>query len=79
MHFHAGIHHVWDLELYGRLLETGGGKERMTAYFTVCMPTSLCALAIKTPRAVEANNLSCMRHPKIGVNMQDELTLVQEW
>ena len=49
MHFDAGIDHVWDLELYGRLLETGGGKERMTAYFTVCMPTSLCALAIKTP------------------------------
>ena len=35
MHAHAGIKHEWDLELYGRLLETGGGKERMTAYFTV--------------------------------------------
>ena len=32
---YAGINHEWDLELYGRLLETGGGKERMTAYFTV--------------------------------------------
>ena len=47
MHFDAGIDHVWDLELYGRLLETGGGKERMTAYFTVCMPGSLWALAIE--------------------------------
>lgn len=24
---------VWDVDLYGRLLETGGGKERMTAYW----------------------------------------------
>ena len=37
MHACAGINHEWDLELYGRLLETGGGKERMTAYFTVSM------------------------------------------
>ena len=29
-----GLDHVWDAELYGRLLETGGGKERMMAYFT---------------------------------------------
>ena len=31
----AGLDVVWDLDLYGRLLETGGGKERMTAYFSV--------------------------------------------
>jgi len=24
---------VWDVELYGKLLKVGGGKERMTAYF----------------------------------------------
>ena len=40
----AGIKHEWDLELYGRLLETGGGKERMTAYFTVSM--LLCRVAL---------------------------------
>lgn len=27
------IPHEWDVETYGRLLETGGGKERMTKYF----------------------------------------------
>mmetsp|Transcript_37500 Transcript_37500/g.57528 ORF Transcript_37500/g.57528 Transcript_37500/m.57528 type:complete len:281 (+) Transcript_37500:68-910(+) len=33
---------VWDVELYGKLLETGGGKERMTAHFNeVGWPTSL--------------------------------------
>ena len=31
----TGLEVDWDLELYGRLLETGGGKERMTAYFSV--------------------------------------------
>lgn len=31
----VGLDVVWDLDLYGRLLETGGGKERMTAYFSV--------------------------------------------
>ncbi|KAK9845703.1 hypothetical protein WJX81_000087 [Elliptochloris bilobata] len=29
-----GLDHVWDLKLYGKLLEIGGGKERMTAYFS---------------------------------------------
>lgn len=29
-----GIKHEWGLELYGELLQTGGGKERMMAYFT---------------------------------------------
>jgi len=33
--FAAGLDHEWSLELYGKLLEIGGGKERMTAYFTV--------------------------------------------
>lgn len=28
-----GISDVWDEALYGKLLETGGGKERMTAYW----------------------------------------------
>lgn len=31
----VGIGHEWDVDLYGKLLETGGGKERMTAYFSV--------------------------------------------
>jgi hypothetical protein len=26
---------VWGVELYGELLEIGGGKERMTKYFQV--------------------------------------------
>jgi len=29
-----GLDTVWDVELYGELLEIGGGKERMTAYFS---------------------------------------------
>ncbi|KAF6255031.1 hypothetical protein COO60DRAFT_259290 [Scenedesmus sp. NREL 46B-D3] len=28
-----GLTHTWDVELYGELLEIGGGKERMTKYF----------------------------------------------
>ncbi|EFJ48545.1 hypothetical protein VOLCADRAFT_104725 [Volvox carteri f. nagariensis] len=28
-----GLDHVWDVDLYGELLEIGGGKERMTKYF----------------------------------------------
>lgn len=28
-----GLSDVWEEALYGRLLETGGGKERMTAYW----------------------------------------------
>uniref|UniRef100_A0A7S0RKF3 Uncharacterized protein n=1 Tax=Chlamydomonas leiostraca TaxID=1034604 RepID=A0A7S0RKF3_9CHLO len=27
------LNHVWDVDLYGHLLEIGGGKERMTKYF----------------------------------------------
>lgn len=30
-----GLDHEWGVELYGKLLETGGGKERMTVYFKV--------------------------------------------
>ena len=30
-----GLDHQWGLEDYGVLLETGGGKERMDAYFSV--------------------------------------------
>jgi hypothetical protein len=30
-----GIPHEWSEETYGKLLEIGGGKERMTAYFSV--------------------------------------------
>jgi hypothetical protein len=30
----AGLDHTWGVELYGELLEIGGGKERMTKYFT---------------------------------------------
>ncbi len=32
---HTGLDHEWGVELYGELLEIGGGKERMTKYFTV--------------------------------------------
>lgn len=28
----------WDADLYGELLTTGGGKERMTRYFTDINP-----------------------------------------
>ncbi|GFR40830.1 hypothetical protein Agub_g1305 [Astrephomene gubernaculifera] len=28
-----GLDHEWDVDLYGELLEIGGGKERMTKYF----------------------------------------------
>jgi len=28
-----GLDHVWGVDLYGELLEIGGGKERMTKYF----------------------------------------------
>uniref|UniRef100_A0A383WAR1 Uncharacterized protein n=1 Tax=Tetradesmus obliquus TaxID=3088 RepID=A0A383WAR1_TETOB len=28
-----GLDHAWGVELYGKLLEIGGGKERMTKYF----------------------------------------------
>ncbi|GMH37855.1 hypothetical protein BSKO_05739 [Bryopsis sp. KO-2023] len=31
-----GLDHEWGVELYGELLETGGGKERMTRYFSGC-------------------------------------------
>ena len=31
-----GIPHEWDVETYGRLLATGGGKERMTKFFQEC-------------------------------------------
>ena len=30
-----GIKHEWSVDLYGELLKTGGGKERMTRYFSV--------------------------------------------
>ena len=31
----SGLDHEWGVDLYGKLLETGGGKERMMKYFTV--------------------------------------------
>lgn len=31
-----GLEHEWGVDLYGELLETGGGKERMTRYFSGC-------------------------------------------
>lgn len=33
----SGLDHTWGVELYGELLEIGGGKERMTKYFKVMM------------------------------------------
>ena len=35
----AGLDIEWDIDLYGRLLEIGGGKERMAAYFSVSIHT----------------------------------------
>lgn len=35
MAHNAGLEHLWDIPLYGKLLEIGGGKERMTKYFLV--------------------------------------------
>ena len=44
--------HEWSVEEYGRLLETGGGKERMMRYFLVrilgCKIAGYC--------------ISCLRH-----------------
>lgn len=31
----SGLNHEWGVDLYGHLLEIGGGKERMTKYFKV--------------------------------------------
>ena len=33
-----GLPHEWGVELYGELLETGGGKERMTRFFNDYVP-----------------------------------------
>lgn len=30
-----GLQHEWDVDTYGKLLEIGGGKERMKAYFSL--------------------------------------------
>lgn len=32
-----GLDHEWGVDLYGELLEIGGGKERMTHYFSGCI------------------------------------------
>lgn len=32
----TGLDHEWSLDQYGELLEVGGGKERMDAYFSSC-------------------------------------------
>ena len=56
----AGLEDVWDLELYGKLLETGGGKERMTAYFSVCLSPShgtVLASSLMSHRAFGLNLL----------------------
>jgi hypothetical protein len=37
-----GLDHEWSLEKYGELLEIGGGKERMDAYFSVRGPARHC-------------------------------------
>eukprot|EP00798_Chlamydomonas_sp_ICE-L_P008224 gene8224-1490_t len=34
----AGLKHEWSVELYGDLLEIGGGMERMTKYFKAMTP-----------------------------------------
>lgn len=33
--WNSGLNHEWGVDLYGHLLEIGGGKERMTKYFKV--------------------------------------------
>ena len=37
----TGLKVDWPLELYGELLHTGGGKERMTRHFTVRLTAPL--------------------------------------
>ena len=47
-HFHLsapGIPHEWDVATYGKLLEIGGGKERMMHYFGVRAPLPAPAAA----------------------------------
>jgi hypothetical protein len=39
-----GLDHEWGVELYGHLLEIGGGKERMTKYFKVRVMAVACML-----------------------------------
>lgn len=38
-----GLADTWDVPLYGELLEIGGGKERMTKYFSVSRARSIVA------------------------------------
>jgi hypothetical protein len=37
LHRMTGLDHEWGVDLYGELLEIGGGKERMTKYFLVSL------------------------------------------
>lgn len=48
-----GLPHEWGLEQYGELLEVGGGKERMNAYFTANENTEPW-LSMKDPEARKA-------------------------
>ena len=48
-----GINESWDENRYGKLLEVGGGKERMTAHWVSCLfvvriHVILCILLFKT-------------------------------
>lgn len=44
---------MWDVELYGKLLEIGGGKERMTKYFMVRNACLTCAMLVLTIHTVQ--------------------------
>jgi len=66
----AGLDHQWGLELYGKLLEAGGGKERMTAYFTVRVPTQPKASdALQADLSREACTLASLELP-VGPGVQ---------
>jgi hypothetical protein len=41
----SGIDEAWDEDRYGKLLEVGGGKERMTAHWVSLSASSCCLLS----------------------------------
>ena len=46
-----GLGHEWGLDQYGELLEIGGGKERMDAYFSSCADRWSCVLGVGSVEA----------------------------
>ena len=55
-----GIAEEWDEERYGKLLETGGGKERMTAHW---VSTSFLSKECH-PTAATLSSLTISIHPE---------------